>query len=231
MESIQTGPSTTTMEGCKLLCCIVDRNQGERIVSISKEAGATGGTILLGRGTAKSDLLQILGLGDSRKEIAIILASVETSHNIISALQDSEWVRKKVKGILFVIDVFALQRASVLSLAHRDTSMSTSTPASHELITVIVNAGYAEDIMSVARKAGATGGTILHGRGTAREEDGKFFGLTIVPEKDILLILATADSARNILEAIRNTDFLQQQGLGIAFCMGVEEFLPLARKS
>ena len=229
MDSIQTGPAIT-MEGCKLLCCIVDRKHGERIVSISKEAGATGGTILLGRGTAKSDLLQMLGLGDSRKEIVLILATPETTGSIMTALHTSEWVRKKVKGILFVIDVFALHRASVLSLAHRDTSMSTSTPASHELITVIVNAGYAEDIMSVARKAGATGGTILHGRGTAREEDAKFFGISIVPEKDILLILASADSSRNILEAIRTTDFLQQEGLGIAFCMGVEKFLPLGCK-
>ena len=226
MESSKTGLATATMDGCKLLCCIVDRKHGERIVSITKEAGATGGTILLGRGTAKSDLMQILGLGDSRKEIVLTLATPDIAQNIKRALQTSEWVSKKVKGILFVIDVFALHRASVLSLA-RETSMST---LSHELITDIVNAGYAEDIMSVARKAGATGGTILHGRGTAREEDGKFFGLTIVPEKDILLILAGTDKSRDILEAIRTSEFLQQEGLGIAFCSGVEEFVPLGKK-
>ena len=117
---------------------------------------------------------------------------------------------------------------------HNETSMmlrliwppDTSSICSFKTHT----AGYAEDIMSVARKAGATGGTILHGRGTAREEDGKFFGLTIVPEKDILLILAGTDKSRDILEAIRTSEFLQQEGLGIAFCSGVEEFVPLGKK-
>ena len=64
----------------------------------------------------------------------------------------------------------------------------------------------------------------------AREEDGKFFGITIVPEKDILLILAGTDKSRDILEAIRTSEFLQKEGLGIAFCSGVEEFVPLGRK-
>ena len=226
MESSKTGLATATMDGCKLLCCIVDRKHGERIVSITKEAGATGGTILLGRGTAKSDLMQILGLGDSRKEIVLTLATPDIAQNIKRALQESEWVSKKVKGILFVIDVFALHRASVLSLA-RETSMST---LSHELITVIVNAGYAEDIMSVARKAGATGGTILHGRGTAREEDGKFFGLTIVPEKELVMILSPKDRSSRIMESIRAEFSDAEPGSGIAFRTAVESFDMLGRK-
>lgn len=230
MDSKATGLAAAnaqvTMEGCKLVCCIVDRKHGERLVGIAKEAGATGSTILLGRGTARSDILQLLGLGESRKEIVLTLADPATAANIMRALRESEWVRKKVKGVLFVVDVYALHRASVLSLA-RENSMSTK---SHELITVIVNAGYAEDIMSVARKAGATGGTILHGRGTAKEEDAKFFGITIVPEKDILLILADTGKSRDILEAIRTSEFLQEEGLGIAFCTGVETFLPLGNK-
>ena len=35
MESSKTGLATATMDGCKLLCCIVDRKHGERIVSIT----------------------------------------------------------------------------------------------------------------------------------------------------------------------------------------------------
>lgn len=100
---------------------------------------------------------------------------------------------------------------------------------SHELISVIVNAGYAEDIMHAARKAGATGGTIINARGTGKEEDVKFFGITIVPEKDFLLILATREQAPGILEAIRTTPCLSEPGMGIAFCVNVERFIPLGR--
>jgi len=108
--------------------------------------------------------------------------------------------------------------------------MNASLGPSHELITVIANAGYAEDVMDYARKAGAAGGTILHGRGTAKEEDSTFFGLTIVPEKDIILILAPADSSRQILEAVRTAECLQKPGMGIAFCTPVEKFVPLGKK-
>ncbi len=218
---------TSIENGCRLLTCIVDRGHGDRLVTIAKEAGAQGGTVLLGRGTARSDLLQMLGFGDSRKEIVLILAAPDTARAIIAALAGNEWVRKKVRGVLFAVDVSALHKASVLSLANRDSIMSNRTAPSHELITVIVNAGYAEDVMAAARKAGATGGTIMHGRGTAREEDGTFFGLTIVPEKDILIILARADASRGILEAVRGTECLREPGMGIAFCTPVDEFVPL----
>ena len=103
-------------------------------------------------------------------------------------------------------------------------------PAStHELISVIVNAGFADDVMAAARKAGATGGTIINARGTGREEDVKFFGITIVPEKELLLILTTRETAPSILEAIRTQPYLTEPGMGIAFCMPVEQFMPLGK--
>ena len=58
------------------------------------------------------------------------------------------------------------------------------------LISVILNKGYADDAMAAARKAGAGGGTVINARGTAREDDAKFFGMHIVPEKEMLMISA-----------------------------------------
>ena len=61
------------------------------------------------------------------------------------------------------------------------------TTNNHEVIFAIVNAGYAEDAMDVAREHGARGGTIINGRGVAREEEATFFGITIHAEKEILM--------------------------------------------
>ena len=44
------------------------------------------------------------------------------------------------------------------------------TTNNHEVIFAIVNAGYAEDAMAVAREEGARGGTIISGRGVAKDE-------------------------------------------------------------
>ena len=83
--------------------------------------------------------------------------------------------------------------------------------------------------MHAARKAGAGGGTIINARGTGREEDVKFFGITIVPEKELVLILAEQEKAPRILEAIRATPCLTERGMGIAFCIGVERFVSLGK--
>ena len=95
----------------------------------------------------------------------------------------------------------------------------------HTLITVIVNQGMAEEVMEAARSVGATGGTIVPARGTAKEEDVKFFGYPLVPEKDMLLILSGSDQTGRILEAINNLPILSKPGIGIAFCVDVERFM------
>ncbi|MFR8275631.1 MAG: hypothetical protein ACLU98_04570 [Desulfovibrio fairfieldensis] len=53
----------------KLLVSIVGRNQGDWVVEAAKKAGARGGTVLLGRGTAESRILRLLCLGDTEKDL------------------------------------------------------------------------------------------------------------------------------------------------------------------
>ena len=239
--------------GGKLLVAIVGREQGEKIVALTKNAGARGGTILLGKGTAESSLLQLLGIGDSEKDLVLTLATEPVLAAALAVLQNDPWARKKARGVAFVLDVTTILRHALAPAGQAISPAAAATPAetppslstlsritppvgenamqapSHELISVIVNAGYAEDIMHAARKAGATGGTIINARGTGKEEDVKFFGITIVPEKDFLLILAAKDQAQAILEAIRATPCLSEPGMGIAFCINVECFVPLGK--
>ena len=63
------------------------------------------------------------------------------------------------------------------------------TTNNHEVIFAIVNAGFADEAMTVARANGARGGTILNARGVAREKDAAFFGITIHAEKEILMLV------------------------------------------
>lgn len=99
----------------------------------------------------------------------------------------------------------------------------THTP--HTLITCIVNHGLANEVMAAARRAGATGGTILSARGTSTEEDAKFLGYALVPEKEMLLILVGAALTGTVLEAIRALPILAEPGVGIAFATDVERFV------
>lgn len=103
--------------------------------------------------------------------------------------------------------------------------------STHQLISVIVNKGFAEDTMNAARKAGANGGTIMNARGTAKEGDSKFFGIQIVPEKEMLWIVCETEKTSAIVEAIKNLDCLKQPGSGITFTMPASDFTILGKNA
>ncbi len=103
--------------------------------------------------------------------------------------------------------------------------------AEYKLITLIVNSGCADDAMVAARKAGATGGTILNARGTGTPDDVKFFGITLVPEKEMLMIVARREHARGIVEAIGKIPALAKPGAGIVFNLDVPEFFLLGQQT
>ena len=83
--------------------------------------------------------------------------------------------------------------------------------------------------MDAARKAGANGATILHARGTGKPDDKKFFGITIVPEKEEVLILAELNSSPAIQKAIEALDCLATPGMGIMYTTPVSHFTQLGK--
>ena len=69
------------------------------------------------------------------------------------------------------------------------------------LILAICNNGYADEVMEVAKKAGAKGGTILHGRGSVQKNALQFLSITIEPEKEVVMIIVSEEK-NVIMEAI-----------------------------
>lgn len=92
-----------------------------------------------------------------------------------------------------------------------------------ELIMCIINAGFSDAVMDAARSCGARGGTVIHARGTARQEVETRFNISIHPEKEVVLILASNKIKDDILHAIYQEVGLNSPGQGIAFSMPVDE--------
>lgn len=204
---------------------IVPGNCGEILTHAAVDAGAHGGTISRGKGSAASTFLQILGIADSTKDIVYVLVPSENTKGIIAAMEESSSEKKQPFGILFSTKVSQFVKSG--KATGKDENMTETT---HQLITIIVNKGYAEDAMAAARNAGATGGTILSARGTARPGDETFFGVEIVPEKDMLLILAENAKANQIIDAVKELDCLSKPGSGIVFSNPAENFTLLGKK-
>lgn len=97
----------------------------------------------------------------------------------------------------------------------------------HELILCIVNEGNADLVMEAAKDAGARGGTILNARGSANKEAESIFHIAIQPEKEIVMILVTADIKDAVLHALYNKAGLNTAGQGIAFALPVDNVVGL----
>jgi len=93
----------------------------------------------------------------------------------------------------------------------------------HEVIFAIVNAGFAEEAMAVAREHGARGGTILNARGVAREDEAAFFGIAIHAEKEILMLVVEKGRRDEILNALYKEMGMDKKAQGIAFSLPVSD--------
>lgn len=103
------------------------------------------------------------------------------------------------------------------------------TTNNHEVIFAIVNAGFAEDAMHVAREQGVRGGTIINGRGVARENEAAFFGITIHADKEILMMVVEKDIRDQVLHALYKQMGMQQKAQGIVFALPVSDVAGLVQ--
>ncbi|NLB29142.1 MAG: P-II family nitrogen regulator [Clostridiales bacterium] len=92
-----------------------------------------------------------------------------------------------------------------------------------DLIITTVNSGYSDVVMEAARLAGARGGTILHARGSVGEEMKKFFGVTIDPEKEVVLILTIRENRVAMMSAIKDAAGLKTEARGLSFSLPVDD--------
>ena len=85
--------------------------------------------------------------------------------------------------------------------------------------------------MEVARERGARGGTILNARGVARENEAAFFGITIHPEKEVLMIVVDKQERDPILNALYKEMGMGKQAQGIAFSLPVSDVAGLVKET
>ena len=188
-------------------------NSGDKIV-----VGVSGGPDSL-------TLLTLLNKYKSKFNYEIIVAHV--NHLIRKdSTDDEQFVENycKKNGIKFYY-----KRVNVQEIA-KQQKKGEEAMTDYEMINIIVNKGYAEDAMAAARKAGAGGGTIIGARGTAKEGDSTFFGVEIVPEKEMLMILVPAEKKAAVVEAVTALPCFAEAGSGIIFCNEAQDFTLLGKK-
>ena len=93
----------------------------------------------------------------------------------------------------------------------------------YELLVAITNQGYTELVMDAARKVHAAGGTIIHAKGTGTDKAEKFLGVSLVAEKEMVLIVARQEKKNEIMRSIMDHAGLQTKARAVVFSLPVTD--------
>lgn len=101
-------------------------------------------------------------------------------------------------------------------------------PALHDLIVAVVGRGFSDYVVSAARDAGATGATIIYGRGTS-DYDMQVMGILLQPEREVVMILVKREDRKRIMKEIVDKTSVIEEGRGICFSLPVSLVYGLER--
>ena len=221
------------LKNYKLIISIVKKGAARKAVHASKQCGAEGGTTLMAQGTGVHEKERFFGINMlPEKEVILTLVCNEDADEVLHSMCDSCNLRRPKHGIALVVDVAGVtgichlcQFEGAVNEEERRPEMEDKKEKEpkHDLIVTIVNKGDSETVLEASKKAGARGGTLLFGRGTGIHEQAKLFGITIEPEKDIILTLIERDKTLRVLDAIVKEVDLDKPGKGIAFILKVDK--------
>ena len=175
------------------------------LTKICADVGVKMAVVLHGRGTAVQSMLDILGIEDNEKRIVLSIADNDKTASLIREQKKQMFIGVPGHGITAAVPIKSIGGGKTVAYLSSDAQNAKYSPDlnfSYELIVAISNEGQTDLVMNAARKAGAKGGTVLHGKGTASSEDGKFFNVSIAHEKEVILIVSASSEKSNIMSSI-----------------------------
>ncbi len=216
----------------KIFVTIADKDRIERIMKLYKRYNITYSLSINGVGTASSVILSYLGLDEVKKSVVLTVVPSILETKIMYDLHKKLEIYKPGNGICFSLPITSASR--YLSTIYKDVNVkeeySMKKDKEYELIVLIVSEGYANVAMDAAKKVGASGGTLISGIGLGSKEATKFLGITIEPEKDVVLILVPKDEKKKVMEEITNEVGLSKEGRGICFSLPVDNVVGLTKE-
>jgi nitrogen regulatory protein PII len=190
------------------------------------------GFVSLGYGTAKDDILDMLGLVRSEKAVGMTVVTG-------AGWEEAKWyLRKKMyidvpdTGISFIIPMSSIGGKRELAFLtagqnYRKGEESVMKDTTMELLVVVSNQGHNDLVMDAARGAGAYGGTVIHARGTGMNQAELFFGVSLASEKDLTFIVTKKNQRNAIMSAIMKDAGMETPAQSIVFSLPVTDAVGL----
>lgn len=195
------------MSQLHFMVTITNRNMTRKFTNFYKDIGLDISYITVGNGTAASEILDYFGLEGAEKSVIFHIITDEKWKEVKRQLQ----IRMKIDipgvGIAFIVPLSSIGGKKALNYLTDGQNYvkgeeSTLKDTKYELLVAIANQGYTELIMDAARKVHASGGTVIHAKGTGSQRAEQFLGVTLVPEKEIVFIVVRKDRKNDIMRSI-----------------------------
>ena len=189
-----------------------------------------------GQGTVSGELLEALGLGSIEKQIMMVCLPRCLAGEMLKRLRRELRLGDANTGVAFTVPLTGgsgkfIRLLEALTAEENEIQPERSNAAVAESgytsILTIVDRGFSEDVMSAARSAGATGGTVFNTRRLVNEETMKFWGMTVQQEREIVAILARAEQKAAIMRAISDRCGIRSEARGVVLSLPVDQVIGL----
>lgn len=220
-------------EQLSLIMSIVERGSGSKLVKLYGKEQIFTHIRFEGQGTATSEILDILGLGGSEKDIILSITTRPAARALLEKLDDELRGAAPGRGIAFTVPLAALSSLIAAFIDMRTKVEGGAEPNMENqqrssMILVTVNQGFTGEVMDTARKAGARGGTIIRGRWAGDESFAQTSGITTLQaEKELIFIVVPAELRNGIMDAIAREHGLRTQAGAMVTAIGVEQLVHL----
>lgn len=87
---------------------------------------------------------------------------------------------------------------------------------------IVVNAGFAEQVVEYIRSKGSTGATIINARGISSLQK-EIMGISVDREKEIVLTIIESEKADLIMDAVKQNTTFKTEAHGICFTLPVSK--------
>lgn len=203
---------------------ISPRKKSEEIITILNNSNIPMTLGRYGRGTATEVMLDYLGIAEKEKCITFSITSLENAYSVSKKIKQKN---KEVYSLAIPISTIGGKQTMehFSEITPEESGKVISPKFDKELLMVITNRGYVDTVMEIARESGASGGTVMHARGTGADDSEKFFGVTVGAEKEMIFIVTDKEKRNSIMKSIMKNAGPSSEAGSIIFSLPVTELL------
>ena len=220
------------MEAMKIILSIVERGQGTAIQRLYRKRQVPIHLQCPGKGTATSEIMDILGLGSSEKDVVVSFAAASAAKKLLHDLDNELRGHTGGAGIVVAIPISGLNSLIANLAAYHAESLKQTEGNEMErtensLILVVCARGCTDDVMSTAKARGARGGTVIKGRLSGLEELEQAYEVELKPEREIVAIVVPTELRGPIMEAINAEHGLRSEAQAALCSLPIEQIVRL----